>query len=64
MAVLTSQTLKQLATSVVVMENLPIKDLPNPLKRELEVVAMLPGDYTIVQETRKIGKCGGGKILC
>ena len=35
MVVVTSLTLKQLATRVVVREDLPIKDLPNTLKREL-----------------------------
>jgi len=62
MVVLTSLTLKQLATRVVVREDLPIKDLPYPLKREVEALAMLPGDYTIIGESKKLGKCGGGNM--
>ena len=62
MAALSSLTLKQLATRVVVREDLPIKDLPNTLKRELEALAMLPGDYTIIGESKELGKCGGGKL--
>ena len=62
MVVLTSLTLKQLATRVVVREDLPIKDLPYPLKRELEALAMLPGDYTIIGESKELGKCGGGNL--
>ena len=62
MSALTSLTLKQLATRVVVREDLPIKDLPNPLKRELEALAMLPGNYTIIGESKELGKCGGGNL--
>ena len=62
MSALTSLTLKQLASGVVVREDLPIKDLPNPLKRELEALAMLPGNYTIIGESKELGKCGGGKL--
>ena len=62
MVVLTSLTLKQLVTRVVVREDLPIKDLPYPLKRELEALAMLPGDYTIIGESKELGKCGGGNL--
>ena len=62
MLALTSLTLKQLASGVVVRENLPIKDLPNPLKREMEALAMLPGDYTIIGESKVLGKCGGGNL--
>ena len=52
MAALSSLTLKQLATRVVVREDLPIKDLPNTLKRELEALAMLPGNYTIIGKAK------------
>ena len=62
MSALTSLTLKQLTTRVVVREDLPIKDLPNPMKRELEALAMLPGNYTIIGESKELGKCGGGKL--
>ena len=62
MAVLTSLTLKQLATMVVVRENLPIKGLPNPLKSELEAFAMLQGTYTIIEESNELEKCGGGDL--
>ena len=62
MTVLTSLTLKQLAIRVVVREDLPTKDLPNSLKRELEALAMLPGDYTIIGKAKKLGKCGGGNL--
>ena len=62
MAALCSLTLKQLATRVVVREDLPIKDLPNTLKRELEALAMLPGDYTIIGESKELGKVGGGNL--
>ena len=62
MLALTSLTLKQLASGVVVREDLPIKDLPNPLKRELEALAMLPGNYTIIGESKELGKCGGGNL--
>ena len=62
MLALTSLTLKQLVTRVVVREDLPIKDLPNTLKRELEALAMLPGNYTIIGESKELGKCGGGKL--
>ena len=55
-------TLKQLASGVVVRENLPIKDLPNPLKREMEALAMLPGNYTIIGESKELGKYGGGNL--
>ena len=43
-------------------EDLAIKDLPNPLERELEALAMLPGNYTIIGESKELGKCGGGKL--
>ena len=59
MAALCSLTLKQLATRVVVREDLPIKDQPNTLKRELEALAMLPGNYTIIGKAKK---CGGGNL--
>ena len=62
MAGLTSLTLKQLAARVVVREDLPIKDLPIPLKRELEALAMLPGNYTIIGESKELEKCGGGDL--
>ena len=62
MAALSSLTLKQLATRVVVREDLPIKDLPNTLKRELEALAMLPGSYTIIGESKELGKVGGGNL--
>merc|ERR1712037_916591 len=58
----TSLTLKQLASGVVVRENLPIKDLLNPLKREMETLAVLPGNYTIIGESKEMGKCGGGNL--
>ena len=62
MSALTSLTLKQLATRVVVREDLSIKNLPNPLKRELEALALLPGNYTIIGKAKKLGKCGGGNL--
>ena len=62
MAALTNLTLKQLATRVVVRENLPIKGLPNPLKSELEAFAMLQGTYTIIEETNVLEKCEGGDL--
>ena len=43
MTALTNLSLKELATRVVVMEELPTKDLPMPLKMELEALAKLPG---------------------
>ena len=61
MSALTSLTLKQLASGVVVRKDLPIKDLPNPLKRELEALAMLPGNY-IIGESKELGKCEGGNL--
>ena len=56
---MTILTLKQLATRVVVREELPNKDLAPTLKRELEAVARLPGNYTIIGESKKMGKQGG-----
>ena len=40
-------------------KHLPIKDLPNPLKRELEALAMLQGNYTIIGESKELVKCEG-----
>ena len=62
MLALTSLTLKQLASGVVVREDLAIKDLPSPPKRELEALAMLPGNYTIIGESKELGKCEGGNL--
>ena len=62
MSAFTSLTLKQLASGVVVKDDLPIKDLPNPLKRELEALARPEGNYTIIGESKELGKCGGGNL--
>ena len=43
MTTLTNLSLKELATRVVVIEELPTKDLPMPLKMEMEALAKLPG---------------------
>ena len=40
---MTNLSLKELATRVVVIEGLPVKDLPRTLKMELEALAKLPG---------------------
>ena len=62
MLALTSLTLKQLASGVILREDLAIKELPYPLKRELEAFAMLPGNYTIIGESKELGKCEGGNL--
>ena len=57
-------TLRELSMRAALMKEVPWKENPEglPMKKEMEALDRLPGNYTVTAATKKIIKVGGGVL--
>ena len=53
-------SLKDLTMREVLLKELPREELP--MKKELDALDRLPGNYTVEKSTKEVSKAGGGVL--
>lgn len=55
-------SLQQLAAKIVVLMELPTSDLPKVLKEDFQALAHLPGNFTVIETSKKFTGLDGKKL--